>query len=410
MSLPENPVQFPRPVDGALVHQRRPGRAEGKFDISSDIYTEVDFPQYTIHLSRQAVLWIGGMQKIFDQVLQASMEMLEVLAPIFEAINIYIDAEAETIKVVSDRVPDGRVKLEGIIPDPAVMPVPDEGYVPPGGWDPPDTANGLRWWTVNSINLYRNQWAFTATNSNPNESARSVYFSTEYDGNSMHINPCDFRDSAHGWSGLRGYPEFDSGLDTCVFLPDTGNWWLFNGQYCARVSDFGTTVNWEPSLLTDTWLGFRRIADGEFGSDEQQQWANGISCVTIWGNVYVFVAGNRIAFLNSGDGDFVPWQPWNKPAALTDVWPALKSLDDLGGIHDGSGPKAICFDDSRGLRKWILVYHSTAFLNFPDSEYPGTLHYTYLACQSDLGTDDMYYGWNAMFNYLNGPWPYPSCD
>lgn len=396
-----------RPVDGTLVHTPRPvpanvSRAD---DISGDVYCELSGLHYTIHLSKRAVVWIGGMEQLFDDFLQVAMEASELLAPLFEAVSAYIDTEAESIKAVSDRVADGRVKLEGYLPDPAVMPEPDEGYVPPGGWDPPDPVNGLRWWTVNSINLYNNRWTFTATNSNPDESSvSSVYFSTEYDGNSMHVNPRDFR-GTYGWPCLKGHAQFDGGLDACTFVPRTGMWWLFNGTYCARTDGYGTSVTWAPSKLTDTWTGFARIAGGEFGEEEKEQWARGISCVTAIDDTYLFIAGNRVAILKAGSGDF--GFPFESPMGLTDLWPALADLEEVG-IMDGQGPKAVCWDNSGGANKLFMVFHSTLFTNYPDGDYPGSFYYSFIACQSD--TSRSFYSWNAMFDYLNGPWPWPSCD
>lgn len=397
-----------QPVDGTLVHRTRPRRADTeKADISGDVYTELDGLRYTIHLSKQAVIWIDGMEKLFDQLLNASMEAIEELAPLFEAITIYIDAEAESIKVVSNGVPDGRVKLVGYIPDPTVMPEPDEGYVPPGGWDPPATVNGLRWWTVNSINLYNKRWAFTATNSNPDESSvSSIYFSTEYDGNSMHVNPRDFR-STYGWPCLKGHAEFDSGLDTCTFVPRTGMWWLFNGPYCARTNGYGNSLTWSPSRLTETWAGLGRIDRGDFGQEEKDHWASGISCATTDGNGYYWLtAGNRVAVLEPNSGDFLPIAGWDRPRDLTEIWPALQHLEEAGIMGDQT-LKALCWAHNGNRAKWFLVFHSTLFTNYPDDD-SGSFGYNFIACQSD--TEDWYYSWNAMFNYLNGPWPYPSCD
>lgn len=167
----------------------RRSRAEGnhvpKFDTSGDIYTEFHGFEVTIHLSREAIEWISTMEKLFDAYLEVSMKALEEVAPFFDLIRAYIQAEVTTIEAVSGTVPDGRVKLEGVIPFAVLVPESDEGFVPPGGWHPPPVVNGLRWWTVNSIRLYNDRWAFTATNSNPNESSvSSIYFNTTYDGNS----------------------------------------------------------------------------------------------------------------------------------------------------------------------------------------------------------------------------------
>ncbi len=397
----------PQPAGGTLTHRSRTGATNiGKADISGDVYCEVSGLYYAIHLSKQAVVWIGGMDKLFDQFLKAAMEGLEELAPLFEAVKAYIDVEVESIKAVSDQVSDGRVKLEGWIPDPAVMPVPDEGYVPPGGWNPPDPVNGLRWWTVNSINLYKNRWTFTATNSNPDESVSSVYFSTGYDGNSMHTNPEDFR-GTYGWSCLKDYKQFDSGLDTCTFVPRTGMWWLFNDTYCVRTDGNGTSVTWSPSKLTDTWRGLSRIDSGEFGEEEREQWANGISCATAFGDSYLFIAGNRVVLLDASSGDMLPMGPWASPLGVTDIWPALADLPDAG-IMDGQGPKAVYWDVSGDVTMVFLVFHSTLFTNRSDYRDPSGFMYSYIACPSD--TASSYYSWNAMFDYLNGPWPYPRCD
>ncbi|GLW09151.1 hypothetical protein Misp01_42800 [Microtetraspora sp. NBRC 13810] len=395
-----------QPVDGTLVHRPRPGGTNtGKADISGDVYCELSGLHYTIHLSKQAVIWIGGMKKLFNQYLKAAMEVLGDLAPLFEAISAYIDVEAQTIKAVSDRVSDGRVKLEGYIPDPAVVPEPDPGYVPPGSWDPPDPVNGLRWWTVNSINLYNGHWAFTATNSNPDESSvSSIYFSTAYDGNSMNADPQDFRDT-YGWPCLKDYAQFDSGLDTCTFVPRTGMWWLFNGTYCARTDGTGSSVTWAPSKLTDTWAGLSRIDSGEFGQEEKDHWANGISCATTDGDGYYWLtAGNRVVVLEPSSGDMLPIPGWDRPRDLTEIWPALQHLEDAG-IMDDQTLKALCWAHNGNRAKWFLVFHSVLFTNYPDDN--GDFGYSYMACQSN--TSDWFYSWNAMASYLNGPWPYPSC-
>ncbi|UGQ11843.1 hypothetical protein LO772_34625 [Yinghuangia sp. ASG 101] len=380
----------------------------GKADISGDIYTELSGLHYTIHLSKQAVVWVGGMKKLFSQFLKASMEALEELAPFFELIDAYIETEVQAIKAVSDRVSDGRVKLEGYIPDPAVVPEPDEGYVPPGGWNPPDPVNGLRWWTVNSINLYKNRWTFTATNSNPNESSvSSVYFSTEYDGNAMHVNPRDFRDT-YAWPCLRGHTQFDTGVDTCTFVPRTGMWWLFNGPYCVRTNGYGDSVTWSPSKLTDTWRGLARIDSGEFGQDEKDQWANGVSCVTAIDDIYLFISGKRIVFLDAGSGDIVSPIPFfdARPMGMAEMWPAFADLEQAGIMYD-QAPKAVHWDTSGKDDQWFFVFHGVLFTNRPGVD-EGRFYYSYLGCQSDLSLDN--YSWNAMFSYLNGPWPYPRCD
>ncbi|MYS79593.1 hypothetical protein [Embleya scabrispora] len=397
---------FDEPVDGVLAPRSgAEGTRAAKFDTSGDIYTEFSGFQYTIHLSREAVGWISTMEKLFDAYLEVSMEALEEVAPFFDLISAYIQAEVTVIEAVSETVPDGRVKLVGVIPFSTLVPEPDEGYVPPGGWNPPAVVNGLRWWTVNSINLYNNRWCFTATNSNPNASSvSSIYFTTDYDGNSMHINPRDFRDT-YGWTSLRGHREFDSGLDTCVYVKRTGMWWLFNGIYCARTNGYGDTVTWSPQKLTDVWRGFARIANGEFGQDERDQWAGGVSCVTAIDDYYLFTAGNRVAFLDAGSGDFKA--DWPRPVGLTDVWPALENLP-AAGIRDGSGPKAVCWYQHGNTKTWLLVFHSKIFVNSSAFYSPVGFIYDYLACRSDVANE--HYSWNAMFNYLNGPWPYPRCD
>lgn len=387
-----------------LRRSRAEGNRVAKFDTSGDIYTEFSGAQVTIHLSREAVEWISTMEKLFDAYLEVSMEALEEVAPFFELISAYIQANVTWIEAVSETVPDGRVKLVGVIPFAVLVPESDEGFVPPGGWHPPPVVNGLRWWTVNSINLYKGRWCFTATNSNPNvSSVSSVYFSTEYDGNAMHITPRDFRDT-YGWTGLRGHREFDSGLDTCVYVERTGMWWLFNGEYCARTNGYGDAVTWSPQKLTDAWRGLARIDSGEFGQDEMEQWAGGVSCVTAVDDYYIFIAGNRVAFLDAGSGDFT-YRP--RPVGLTDVWPALEYLPEAG-VRDGSGPKAVCRYQHGNTTTWLLVFHSKIFINSSDFYDPNGFLYGYLGCPSDVKGE--FFSWNAMANYLNGPWPYPRCD
>ncbi|TCJ89397.1 hypothetical protein [Nocardia alba] len=395
----------PQSSAGPLVHRRNPAPADvSKADLRQDIYTEVDFPWYTIHLSEQAVTWIDGMGQFFEEVLKESMEAFEEFVPLFAAIQAYIDTEVESIKSVSRGVSDHRVKLEGTFPSPIVNPVPDPGYNPPGPVGPPDTVNGLRWWTVNSINAYKGRWAFTATNTNPDERVSSIYFSTDYNGSTMHTSPRDFRDT-YAWTALRGHSEFDSGLDTCAYSPRTGMWWLFNGQYCARTNGNGDTLTWSPSKLTTVWRGLQRIADGEFGDDERKQWSNGISCATAVNESYVFIAGNRLAILDATSGDFHSYLP--SPVGVTDMWPTLAGLPTVG-VMDGLGPKALSFNTAEGSNKWFLVYHSTLFVNYPDGDYPTGFGYNFIACEGDPSTYG-YYAWNAMFNYLQFEWPYPGC-
>ncbi|MFJ9431223.1 hypothetical protein ACIRQY_16405 [Streptomyces sp. NPDC101490] len=286
------------------------------------------------------------------------------------------------------------------------MPTPDEGYVPPGGWNPPTPVNGLRWWTVNSINLYKGNWAFTATNTNPdNPSVSSVYFSTGYDGNSMHTNPQDYRDT-YGWTALNGYTAFDRGIDTCTLSPDGKGWWLFSGEYCARTNAYGDQVTSQPSPLRYVWKGLDRIARGEFGEDERQQWASGISCVTAFGDDYLLISGTRVALLSGGPaGDFVWYMP--RPMGMTEVWPPLEALPSAG-IMDGLGPKAVWWGTGKsGDTLLFLVFHSMLFMHSSSFAEGSGFGFSYLGCPSRLSNG--YYGWNAMFNYLNSPWPYSSC-
>jgi hypothetical protein len=417
-------------VEGSLVHHQRPGgsgdspveggvelgmpgvgpgaHGVGKAydDINGDVYCELRFPgTYVIHLSKRAVEWMAAQARIFTYYLQEAICVVEELEPLFELIKTGVEAETTATELVSESVSDGRVKLTGVIGSFIVVPTPDEGYVPPGGWNPPTPVNGLRWSTVNSISLYNGRWAFTATNTNPdNPSVSSVYFSTEYDGNSMHISPREYRDT-YGWTALKGYSQFDKGIDTCTYVPRTNNWWLFSGEYCVRTNGYGDKITWGPVKTTDVWKGLNRIASGEFGENERQQWASGISCITVYGDHYLLISGNRVAFL-SGDmtGDFLP--DWGRPVGLTEVWPALEALP-TAGIMDGLGPKAVYWERRKGVTTLFLVFHAILFMHASDFPEGCGFAYSYLGCPSHLSHG--YYGWNAMFYYLDRHWPYPRC-
>ncbi|MFD9631629.1 hypothetical protein [Streptomyces violascens] len=207
----------------------------GKSNIDGDIYTELHGLNFTIHLSKTAVRWVSMMQKLFDQTFKLSAQVFEELAPITDAIALYIDAEAESIQAVSDTVRDGRVKLEGYIPAPAVVPFPDEGYKPPGGWNPPDTVNGVRFRTVNSISPYNQGWCFTATNSNPNarlpHDDKSLWY-TGFDGTN--------------WTTDQKIPHnMSSGVAPALAAYN-------NRLYCVHLSSAGKEL-WYTSFDGNSW-------------------------------------------------------------------------------------------------------------------------------------------------------------
>ncbi|MFJ9432525.1 hypothetical protein ACIRQY_23095 [Streptomyces sp. NPDC101490] len=385
-----------------------PGAQGGKAynDISGDVYCELgSWGTYVIHLSKRAVEWLVVESRMFSAYLQLAVCAVEELEVFLEPIKAGIEAETTATEIVSESVSDGRVKVTGVIGTFIAVPTPDEGYVPPGGWNPPAPVNGLRWWTVNSLNLFNGHWAFTATNTNPdNPEVSSVYFSTSYDGNSMNTTPQEYRDT-YGWKALKGYGQFDNGIDTCCYVPYTNSWWLFSGEYCVRTNANGDAVTVRPGRLRDVWKGLDRIARGEFGEDERQQWAQGISCITVYGpHHFLLISGNRITFLDSDDGDFGLLN--SRPYGLTEVWPAFEYLD-TAGIMDGLGPKAVWWGNTNGEEMLFFVFHAMLFMHSSNFAEGSGFGFSYLGCPSNVKND--FYGWNAMFNYFNSPWPYPSC-
>lgn len=391
------PIFLPSKYTG-LPREIIRSESDSKF---TGVYTELHGLHFTIHLTKDAVEWISTMESFFKTLLKFSMEAIEELAPLFEAVSIYIQAEAESIKAVSRDVSDGQVKLDGYIPAPAVVPSPDPGFSPPGSWNPPDPVNDIRFWNVNSIIEYRNHWGFTANNSNPNVSplVQSTFFSTAYDGNSFITTPVDFRSQNGGFPALQGLAQFDGGVDTCAWNLAVGMWFLFKGKNVVATNEAGTNIAWGPTTL-DSFPGLAKVRSGAFSQADKEVWANGIDCATIDNNgYYYFTAGNRFVQLDTAGNIY------QGPFDLDYCWPAL-SVDNLNGIGlEDTSLKAFAWSRCGNRVKHFFIYEKTLLTWFQND--PNHMWYGYVACQSDTTHWD--YSWNAMHNYLNGPWPWPSC-
>ncbi|KUO09241.1 hypothetical protein [Streptomyces sp. DSM 15324] len=93
-----------------------------------EIQAEMDGFYYTFHLNQMAVAMVVGGASAAKDLLEDAAEEFWELAAIFMALYGAIEAETQAISAAAAQG-NGQVKLDGVFPDPFVIPSPDSDYV-----------------------------------------------------------------------------------------------------------------------------------------------------------------------------------------------------------------------------------------------------------------------------------------
>lgn len=361
---------------------------------------------YTVHMTKEAVDGLSELSGyLFSALSKALSAASEYLAPLVDAIAAYFQAEWEVIKAVSARSSDGRVKASGYAPALPTNIQTDAGFNPPGGytWNPPPATSGIKFPTVNSMNFFNGNWCFTASNFGSG-SSKSVYCSVSGDDhNRFVVDPRDFR-GANGFPALQGHPEFDFGLDTCVYSRTTNTWLVFKGQHVAQTNVSGTQLIGGIGNLMD-FPALKRISDGEFGQAEKDAWANGITTAAMTsGGLYYLCAGRRIVILLA-DRNFYPII--GHPRDIGSIWPSLSKNDLSQVMQSDFTPKALWMGSLKGWGNdvFISIFENKTITNTgPDDGW--------FTCWISCPPEPAFTSWSALAAYTvysPGTWPYTRC-